>query len=186
MGQGDRPREPGRPSLPPECDLTLEKASMTFSRPFRALLKLSGLWAIPWMVLGVAIGLIRWFASPELASITTLDGWLVGHALAYGALGWISGLYLGLLFARVERTSRGAVFSPSRVAILSALGGAAPPVLFAALGMLFGAPTVAYLPLLGLGVLTTMTSVALATSTQAAGARAALTEATKAGRLPPP
>jgi hypothetical protein len=159
---------------------------MAFSRPFRALLKLSGLWAIPWIVLGVAVGLIRWLTGPELASITTLSGWLIGHALAYGALGWISGLYLGLLFARVERARRGGAFSPSRVAILSAIAGAAPPVLFAALGMLFGAPTLAYLPLLGLGALSAVGSVVLATSTQAAATRAALTEARKAGRLPPP
>ena len=157
---------------------------MAFSRPFRALLKLSGLWAIPWTVLGVALGLIRWVTSPELASITSLSGWLVGHALAYGALGWISGFYLGLLFARVNRGSRGDVLSPSRVGILSALGGAAPPVLFAALGMIFGAPTVAYLPLLGLGALSAVGSVMLATSTQAAATRAALAGSSTTGRLP--
>ena len=81
---------------------------MAFSRPFRALLKLSGLWAVPWTVLGVAVGLIRWVTSPELASITSLNGWLVGHALAYGALGrrptdeWRRPTRPGCTGARVE------------------------------------------------------------------------------------
>jgi hypothetical protein len=157
---------------------------MAFSRPFRALLKLSGLWTIPWTVLGVAVGLIRWVTSPELGSITSFSGWLLSHGLAYGALGWISGLYLGLLFARLKRITRGATMSPSTVALVSALGGAAPPLLFAALGMIFGAPAVAYLPLVGLGALSAVGSVVLATSTQAAILRAALTEPSTTGRLP--
>jgi hypothetical protein len=157
---------------------------MTFSHPFRALLKLSGLWAIPWTVLGVAVGLIRWLTTPELASLTSASGWLVGHALAYGALGWISGLYLGVLVARLGRGGRGDPLSPWRVASLSALGGAAPPVLFAALGLVFGAPTIAYLPLLGLGALSAVGSVVLATSAQAAATRVALTAAPTTRRLP--
>jgi hypothetical protein len=157
---------------------------MPFSRPFRALLKLSGLWAIPWTALGIVAGLIRWVVSPELASVTSLSGWLVGHVLAYGALGWISGIYLGLLFARVRRGSRGDTLAPSRVALLAALGGAAPPVLFAALGMVFGAPTVALLSLLGLGAVSAVGSVVLATSSQAAATRAALTGSQGPPRLP--
>lgn len=157
---------------------------MAFSRPFRALLKLSGLWAIPWTLLGVAVGLIRWVTSPELDSITSFGGWLLTHGLAYGALGWISGLYLGVLFAHLKRSTRGAAMAPSTVAFVSALGGAAPPLLFAALGMVFGAPAVAYLPLVGLGVLSAGGSVVLATSTQAAILRAALTEPSTTGRLP--
>jgi hypothetical protein len=157
---------------------------MPFSRPFRALFKLSGLWSIPWTVLGIAVGLLRWLTGPELASLTSLSGWLVGHALAYGALGWISGLYLGLLFARVERGSRVDDLAPSRVAFLAALGGATPPVLFAALGMLFGAPTLALLSLLGLGAVSAVGSVVLATSSHAAATRAALTGLTATPRLP--
>lgn len=157
---------------------------MAFSRPFRALLKLSGLWAIPWTILGLAGGLIRWVTGPELASITSLSGWLVGHALAYGALGWISGLYLGLLFARVARDRRDDALSPPRVAFLAAVGGAAPAVLFAGLGMMFGAPTVALLPLVGLGALSAIGSVVLATSTQVTATRAALAGSLSTGRLP--
>lgn len=157
---------------------------MPYSRPFRALLKLSGLWAIPWTVLGVAVGLIRWIGSSELASLTSLSGWLAGHALAYGALGGISGLYLGLLFAHVERGAHLDALAPSRVALLAGLGGAAPPVLFAALGMLFGAPTVALLSLLGLGAISAVGSVVLATSSQAAATRAALTGSQTTPRLP--
>ncbi len=156
---------------------------MAFSRPFRALLKLSGLWAVPWTVLGVVVGLIRWGTSAELAALTSLGAWLGGHALAYGALGWISGLYLGLLFARVQRGALEAM-TPSRVALLAAVGGAAPTVLFAGLGMIFGAPTVALLSLLGLGAVSALGSVALATSAQAAATRAALAGATATPRLP--
>jgi hypothetical protein len=157
---------------------------LAFSRPFRALLKLSGLWAIPWTILGLAGGLLRWLASPELASITSLSSWLVAHALAYGALGWISGLYLGLLFARVARDRRVEALSPPRVAFLGAVGGAAPAALFAALGMLFGAPAVALLPLVGLGVLSAIGSIVFATSAQAMAARAALAGSSPTGRLP--
>lgn len=157
---------------------------MAFSRPFRALLKLSGLWAIPWTILGLVGGLVRWVTSPELASITSLSGWLIGHALAYGALGWISGLYLGLLFARVARGRRDDALSPSRVALLGAVGGAAPAVLFAALGMMFGAPTVALLPLVGLGALSAIGSVVLARATQAAATRTALADSSTTRRLP--
>ena len=157
---------------------------MPFSRPFRALLTLSGLWAVPWTVLGVAVGLIRWTSSAELASLTSLSSWLAGHALAYGALGWISGLYLGLLFARVARGSHLAAVTPRRVALLAALGGAAPPLLFAALGMMFGAPPAALLSLLGLGALSAGGSVLLATSSQAAATRAALAGSQPMPRLP--
>ncbi len=157
---------------------------MAFSRAFRALAKLSALWAAPWAVLGAAVGLIRWVTTPELATITSLGGWLGGYTLAYGALGWISGIYLGLLFIRVERGRTVDTLAPSRVALLAALGGAAPPVLFAALGFMFGAPAVALLSLLGLGAVSAAGSVLLATSSHAAATRAALTGGTATPRLP--
>lgn len=157
---------------------------MRFSRPFRALLTLSGLWAIPWAVLGTVAGLIRWVATPELASLTPLSGWLLGHALAYGILGGISGLYLGLLFARVQRGRPLEALTASRVALLAALGGAAPPLLFAALGLMFGAPVVALLSLLGLGAISAVGSVVLATSSQVAATRAALADSPGTSRLP--
>jgi hypothetical protein len=156
---------------------------MTFSRPFRALLKLSVLWALPWTALGVGVGVIQWITSPELASITSLGGWLLGHALAYGALGWISGLYLGLVIARVGRGRIDALSRP-KVALLAALGGAAPPAIFGALGLMFGAPPAAFWSLLGLGVVSTVGSVALVWSTQAAVAPAALVGSTGLDRLP--
>ncbi|MDX2121997.1 MAG: hypothetical protein SF070_13205 [Gemmatimonadota bacterium] len=132
----------------------------------------------------MAVGLIRWTSSPELASLTSLSSWLVGHALAYGALGWISGLYLGLLFARVARGSHLTAVTPRKVALLAALGGAAPPLLFAALGMMFGVPPAALLSLLGLGAFSAGGSVLLATSSQAAATRAALAGSQPMPRLP--
>lgn len=130
-----------------------------------------------------AVGLLRWVTSPEPASLISPGAWLAGHALACGALGWISGLYLGVLFARVEPGGRVDALPPSRLALLAALGGVAP-LLVAALGMVVGTPIVALQSLVGLGAVSTVGRVALATSTQAAATRAALTGSTATPRLP--
>lgn len=155
---------------------------MAFSQQFRALLKLAGVWALAWTVLGGAVAVVRWVMSPELSSAGgTLVGWVVNNAIAYGALGSISGLYLGLLLARVERGHRAEGISTRRIALWSILGGAAPAVLFTALGLLFGAPAAAYLPLLGLGVVSAAGSGILAAS-----AHAAATHGRLASHEPPP
>jgi len=142
--------------------------SMIFSRQFRALLKLAGLWAIPWATLGVVVAIIRWTTSPEIPStVPSLAGWIFNHALAYGAMGAISGLYLGLLLARLERGRQAEEIPRGRIVLWSGLAGAVPPILFAALGLIFGAPGVMYLPLLGLGCFSAFVSGSLATSTLA-------------------
>jgi hypothetical protein len=150
---------------------------MVFSRQFRALLKLAGLWAIPWTALGIGVAIVRWVAGPDLSSTgNSLGGWILNHALAYGALGLISGLYLGLLLARIERGRRVEAITTRRIALWSAIGGAAPPVLFAALGFMFGASSIVLLPLLGLGVLSAVGSSVLATSAHAAATRGLLAD----------
>ena len=138
---------------------------MAFSRQFRALLKLAGLWAIPWTALGVGVAIIRWVTGPEIASTaSSLGNWILSHAVGYGALGAISGLYLGLLLSRIERGRQAEKIPLRRVALWSGVAGAIPPILFAGLGLVFGAPGVVYLPLLGLGVFSAVVSGSLATS----------------------
>lgn len=117
---------------------------MAFSRQFRALLEFTGLWAIPWTALGVAVAIGRWMASPDIA----------------------------------------ATVGARRLGLWSGIGGAAPPVLFAALGLIFGAPALVYLPLLGLGVVCAVGSTLLATSRHAASTRRALAHEQDVPRLP--
>jgi uncharacterized membrane protein len=155
---------------------------MILSRPFRALLKLAGLFAIPWTALGIAIGTIRWMVRPELASTgSSLATWLFNHALGYGALGLITGLYFGLLLARLERGRTMEAIPRRRIAGWSAVAGGVPAVLFAALGLIFGAPPTAYLPLLGLGATSALVTSRVATSAIGAAQRHAL-----GGGEPPP
>ena len=148
---------------------------MILSRQFRALLKLAALWTVPWLAIGIAVAVYRWVASGEFPPTDqSLSGWILTHAIGYGALGLISGLYLGLLLARAEQGRRLEQVSTGRVALWSAIGGAAPPVLFGALGMIFDAPAVVYLPLVGLGLAGAAISSTLAVSAFAAAKRRAL------------
>jgi hypothetical protein len=157
---------------------------MTLTHQFRALLKLAGLWAVPWTALGVVVAVARWVTTPDLASSgQSLGSWLLSHALGYGALGLISGLYLGLLLAQLERGRRAEQVPLRRIALWSGLAGAAPPVLFAGLGLVFGAPPLVYLPLVGLGVVSAVVSGTLATSTLAAMRRQALPPANEHPRV---
>ena len=158
---------------------------MIFSRQFRALLKLAGLWTIPWLAIGVAVAVYRWVASGEFPPTDqSLAGWILTHVIGYGALGLISGLYLGLLLARGEQRRRLEQVSTGRIALWGALGGAAPPVLFGALGLIFGAPAVVYLPLVGLGLVSAAISSSVAVSALLAAKRRALTQPPETPTLP--
>lgn len=148
---------------------------MTFSKQFRALIRLAGILAIPWTILGVVVAGVRWITRPDLAStVPSLAGWILNHAIAYGALGLLSGVYLGLLLARIEHGRRVEEVSLRRMALWSGAAGAFPPVLFAGLGLVFGAPGTVYLPLLGLGLFSAVLSGGLATSSLAAAQRRTL------------
>jgi hypothetical protein len=158
---------------------------MAFSAPFRALLKLTGLWALPWTALGLVVAAVRWAISPDLRTTAgSLSSWLLTHALAYGTLGLISGLYLGLLLAWLTHGRRWQGVPTRRVAGWSALAGAAPPALFGALGLIFGTPATVYLPLVGLGLVSAAASSFLATSTHLAATRRALADPASTERLP--
>ena len=159
---------------------------MPFTRQFRSLLKLSSLWTVPWVVLGAMVAVARWVSSPDLHStVPSLAGWVLDHALGYGSLGLISGLYLGLLLARLERGRPIEQVSSRRVVLWSAIAGAVPPVLFAGLGLIFGAPAIVYLPLVGLGIVSAGISGALAGSGLAAVRRQALADPEDRSRLRP-
>jgi hypothetical protein len=158
---------------------------MPFSRSFRALLRLTGLWAVPWTGFGLLVGAVRWALAPELRTgTTTLLGWLLNHALAYGALGLISGLYLGLLLVQVAHGGSWAKLPRRRVALWSAVAGTAPALLFSALALIFGAPSTVFLPLAALGIVSGVASTLLATSTHAATAVPSLPPSQGAMRLP--
>jgi hypothetical protein len=158
---------------------------MPFTRSFRALLRLTGLWALPWTGVGLLVGVVRWALAPELrAGTTTLFGWLLNHAVAYGALGLISGLYLGLLLAQVAQGASWAKLPRRRVALWSAVAGTAPALFFGALALVFGAPSTVFLPLAALGVVSGVGSSLLATSTHAVTAAPSLTPDNASPRLP--
>jgi hypothetical protein len=116
----------------------------------------------------VLVGALRWAFAPELrAGTTTFVGWLVNHTVAYGGLGLISGLWLGLLLARMAHGVGWAALPRRRVALWSAVAGTAPAFLFGALALVFAAPSTAFLPLAALGIASGVGSALLATSTHA-------------------
>jgi hypothetical protein len=149
---------------------------MIFSRQFRALLRFAGVWAIPWCVIGAGLALVRWLTSGGTLAGQSLGVWVLNHVLGYGALGLLSGLFVGLLLARQEEGRRVEDLSARRMALWGAIGGAGPAVVFAAVGVVVGAPTIVYLPVLGLGLLSAVVSGGLATAAVASG---------KGRRLPP-
>jgi MFS family permease len=131
------------------------------SLQFRALARFAVVWAIPWAGAGALLALLRWIAAPSGFSLGEA---LALHTTAFGALGLISGLDVGLILARAERGRRVDQLVPRRVALWGLLGGAAPAVLFALLGWAFGAPATVWAPLAGLGVVSAVISAGLATS----------------------
>jgi len=154
---------------------------MPISRQFRALVKLAVLWGVPWTLAGLALGAIRWFTTIHPpGDLVALLGWLATHGIAFGTLGLISGLDVGLLLARAERGRRVEQVRPARLALWGAIGGLGPPLLFGVLGLLFGAPRSVYLPLLGLGVASAAISAVLM---RAAVGRRALPPVPAAGVL---
>jgi hypothetical protein len=138
------------------------------SRQFRALARFAVLWAIPWAGAGALLALVRWIAA---SSDFPLGEALALHTTAFGALGLISGLDVGLILARAERGRQVDQLVPRRIALWGLLGGAAPAALFAVLGWTFGAPASVWAPLAGLGVISAVISAGLATSVVTAAKR---------------
>jgi hypothetical protein len=157
------------------------------SRQFRALLRLAGVWSIPWTLIGAGIAVLRWVSGVGTPPTEiSLIGWIGMHALGFGAVGLISGINVGLLLARAERGRRVEELSPRRVGLWSVIGGAGPPALFAGLGLVFGAPAAVLVPLIGLGVLSAAISGGVAAAVFGVGRRGALPkEPAGPGRLGP-
>jgi len=156
---------------------------MAFSRQFRALLRLAGLWAIPWTLIGSALAVVRWLVAGQVVpSGQTLGSWILLHALGYGALGLISGIDVGLLLGWMDRGRSIEEIPPRRLALWSAIGGAGPALLFAGLGLAFGASAAVLVPLLGLGAVSAGIS-AVASRAVVAGTGRSLPRADASKRL---
>ena len=121
---------------------------MVFSPQFRALAKLTTLFAGAWAVVGGVLGAVRGAAltGQSVASAT------LNFAVMYAVVGAIAGIVTSLVVARAERGRSVRDLSAGRFAVWGVLGGLAPPALLGALGLLAGAPLIAVLPLAGLGV----------------------------------
>ena len=157
---------------------------MLFSRQLRALTKLAVLWAAPWTLAGLLLGIYRWMTTAHLPGDPgSLLSWLATHGLAFGTLGLISGLDVGLLLAWAERGRQVEQIRPGRLALWGIIGGLGPPLLFGFLGLVFGAPRTVYLPLLGLGFISAAASVALMKSAVGSAGRRPLPPEHQVGKL---
>lgn len=101
---------------------------MLFSRQYRALWKLAGLWAIPWTIVGAVLGILGYPGYLELARSFAMPmlGYVALNALAFGAIGQVSGLCTGLVLARAERERESSQLSLGRTALWGVLGGFVP------------------------------------------------------------
>ena len=163
------------------------ESAMIFTRQFRALLKLSMLWAGAWALAGLAVGVHTWTppTDPTLARFQlSFPGWLLVHGLVYGAVGVISGVAANLLIARMERGRRVAEISVARAAMWGSLGGALPLTLFGALAAVFGIPEGSLLPAIGLGVASAGISAAVGASAVSVARREAVESGRSTPRLP--
>jgi hypothetical protein len=127
-----------------------EAIAMAFTRQFRALLKITGVFAAVWAAVGGLLGAIR---GPDIIGGTAL-GSAVTLAIPYALFGGMAGAMTVLLAARSESGKDISEVPAWRVAIWGVIGGIAPPLLLSGMGLaFFGAPVSAVLPLLALGVI---------------------------------
>jgi hypothetical protein len=160
---------------------------MLFTRQLRALMKLAVLWSVPWTLAGLAVGIYRWVTTVHLPTDPgSLLGWLATHGLAFGTLGLISGLDVGLLLARAERGRRVEQIKPGRLVLWGVIGGMGPPLLFGLLGLLFGAPSAVFPPLAGLGIVSAAISGGLISSALRPRGRRAFPPEHEVGKLGAP
>ncbi len=153
---------------------------MQLSRQFKALARITLLFSGAWAgIAGVLAG---------LRYATDQDGSLVARVATamtmYGAVGAMSGLVTALILARAEAGRQVEHLPTSRVAIWGMIGGTAPAVLFALLGLVFGAPADSYLPLMGVGIVSGGLGAVVAAAGSAAAKRGSLNAAGAKPRLP--
>jgi hypothetical protein len=153
---------------------------MSLTNQFRALARLSTLFAGAWAVVG---GLLGAFRGAELIGESAGSA-MLSFAFMYGLVGAIAGIVTSLLIARAERNRPLRELHTGRVAAWGVLGGLAPPALLGTLGLLAGAPLVAILPLAGLGVVSGALGGVASASAVTAAKRAALRESDPVPRLP--
>ncbi len=121
---------------------------MIFTRQFRALLRISSFFAATWAAVG---GIIGAFSGPTVIGGSVL-GAAATFAIPYGLIGGMAGALTVLLVARLE-AGKDVVRVPIwRFTVSGIVGGMAPTTLLSALGLIFGAPVAAVLPLLGIGI----------------------------------
>jgi hypothetical protein len=136
-----------------------------FSRQFRALMKLSLLWTMPWALIGVILAVATWHSQSDPVRLYVgVRGWLAMHAFMYGTVGAISGIAAGLTLARAERGKAISTMSARRTYLWGAAGGLIPLGLFGASVAIFGEFTVALLPSFALAICSALLSGGVAAS----------------------
>ena len=153
---------------------------MTFSRQFKALLRIAGFFAGIWAVVGAAIGA---FVGSTATGETALAA-AIRFALMYATAGGIAGTTAAWLAARVERGRQLREIPTWRLAAWGVLGGAAPAAMFGFLALIAGAPVSGVLPLIGLGVLGGGVSGLIAGTASAAAKRVPSSDPDTTPRLP--
>ena len=144
-----------------------------FTRQFRALFRMAGLWAVPWSLTGIGVACYQWITT-GVASAGSLGGLVLVHALTFGAIGLICGLDIGLLFSHGERGRRIEELSSRRVAWWGALGGATPPIVSGIVAAFAGAPVTVSATLIGMGLVSAAAGAAALVSAVEAARRGTL------------
>ena len=154
---------------------------MTFSRQFRALVRITGFFAGVWATVGAVVGALT---GPSITGESVFSA-AIGFALMYGTVGAIAGAATALLTARAETGRQLGQIPTWRLAAWGVVGGMAPAVLFGTLAFFIGGASVGeLLPRVGLGVVSGGVGGLVTGSASAAAKRARFPESDQAPRLP--
>lgn len=148
---------------------------MALSRQFKALVKIAGFFAAAFSAVGVVVGVSGGDLAPSV---------LLTRAIAYAALGGMSGTGTALLLSWFEIGRLIEEVPTWRVTAWGVIGGAAPAALLTVLGLTFGSSAATLLPLLGLGVVGAGLGGLVSGSAAAAAKSGALNEAEGRPQIP--
>ena len=148
---------------------------MDFSRQFKALGRIGGLFAAAWAAIGTLVSFFT--GGPFLASLLT-------YGVMFGLVGGISGIATALLIARVESGHSIEQIRTWRVALAGFIGGMAPITVIALLGLLDGVSAGAVQILVGLGVTSGGVGATIAAAAAAAAKRITGSEPDDQPKLP--